>query len=209
MAFNGHLLLLVVATGLFVRLWSTNDRPRTPVVVRTPSRSAPTMPPPQPHAPNRGVSVDEVALTSPDDSPREEIWTVATCPIPLPAGIEAGVYRVVDETGRVARLELTAPSPVPAADSQAGPADFQTVTVDSRRWYFIRLQLADSQAKNASEVGAAAVPAVSDSAPIQTACANRKFDFTGYESPLAPSVTEAPASVTEFRPESPDLPETE
>src|SRR4029079_10838208 len=108
MTINEQRLLLVVASGLFVRLWSTNDRQRPPAVWRTPSRSASTMPPPQPVAAGQAVEVPAhvVSTESSAASAIEEVWTAGTCPIPLPTGIVAGVYRVVNDSGRVARLEL-------------------------------------------------------------------------------------------------------
>jgi hypothetical protein len=153
--------------------------------------------------------VQELAAAILGDPAREESWTAATCPIPLPEGLKAGVYRVVEDTGRIAHLILTESVGAVVAESQTGAVDLPTVVVNSRRWYFIRLQLTDGNQRNAKEGAAAGTPACRDSEPIQTACANRKFDFTGYESRMEPSVTDAAEGVPEFRPETPALPEVE
>ena len=213
MTINGHLLLLVVAAGLFTRLWSTNDRPRPPAVWRTPSRAVSTMPPPQPVAADCDIPLHTVSTTKSAEATHEEVWTAANCPIPLPAGMDAGTFRVVDDTGRVARLVLTSPVPAVDADALPGSDDIQTLTVDSRRWYFIRLQspVARTILDCKMEVGAIAPIAPLDADPIRTACANRKFDFTGFETPTnfnAAPVNAAPLT-EDFRPESPALPVTE
>jgi hypothetical protein len=208
MTINGHLLLLVVATGLFVRLWSTNDRPRPPVVWRTPSRATSTMPPPQPAAADCDVSVHTVARTSESDILHEEVWNDSTCPIPLPAGIDTGEYRVVDDTGRVAKLVLAAPIPTTCTDTVPRSADWQTTTIESRRWYFIRLHTPVARTTLDCEMEFEQV-SQSDSAavePIRTACTNRKFDFSGFDD-AANSDAARPAE--DFHPESPALPVTE
>ncbi len=203
MTINGHLLLLVVATGLFVRLWGTNDRQRPPAVWRTPNRAASTLPPPQPVAAGRDTLAQVVSTTSFGNSSQEEVWTAANCPIPLPAGMDAGTFRVVDDTGRVARLVLVEPVAA-VVGSLSGSADIQTMSVNSRRWYFIRLQtpVARATLDCEAEVGISIPPAD----PLRTACANRKFDFTGFDA-SASSATTQPAA--EFRPEAPALPVTE
>ena len=208
MTINGHLLLLVVASGLFVRLWSTNDRQRPPAVGRTPNRVASTMPPPQPIAADRDIPAHVVSTISRGDSSQEEVWTAATCPIPLPAGIDAGTFRVVDDTGRVARLVLSERESVEVAGPQTGAADLQTMTLDSRRWYFIRLQtpVARTTDTGAPEVGTIVPPVSADEVSVRTACANRKFDFTGFD---AQTESGAVVSQKEFRPESPALPTAE
>src|SRR5580765_7012787 len=102
MTINGHLLLLVVATGLFVRIWSTNDqsrprsmtRPQTAAAWRLDEESA---------KPVTAVMHQPVSVSVSAKGTAEEIWTRDNCPIPLPAGITGGSYRVVDDTGCVAR----------------------------------------------------------------------------------------------------------
>ncbi|HEY3968757.1 MAG TPA: hypothetical protein VGM05_29685 [Planctomycetaceae bacterium] len=211
MTINGHLLLLVVATGLFVRLWGTNDRQRHPAVWRTPNRAASTLPPPQPVAADRDIPAQFVSTTSGGDSTPEEVWTASTCPIPLPAGMDAGTFRVVDDMGRVARLVLTAPV-ASIVDSFSGSADIQTMSVNSRRWYFIRLQTPVARTTLECEVeGGTSAPAANvDAAPLRIACVNRKFDFTGFDATASSTASSTAAqSVEEFRPESPALPATE
>lgn len=207
MMINGHLLLLVVATGLFVRLWGTNDRQRPPAVCRTPNRAASTMPPPQPVAADRDIPVQVVSTTSTGECPQEEVWTAATCPIPLPAGIDAGLFRVVDDTGRIARLILT-DRVSSVAGSLSGSADIQTMTVDSRRWYFIRLQtpVARTALDCEVDVGTSLPSASTGVNPLRLASANRKFDFTGFD---AQASSDRAQPTEEFRPDSPALPVTE
>jgi hypothetical protein len=99
--------------------------------------------------------------------------------------MQNGVYRVVDDAGRVARLEIA--RSLAAAESARAPAcssEFNVITVGPRRWYFIRLQTPGCKPKVANE------PAVPHDISAQTQatgnshspCLNRKFDFTGYVS---------------------------
>src|SRR5262245_58260846 len=136
MTINGRLVLLVVATGLFVRVWMANERPRVRNRVTTRSQATCWMPPPDPApraaaAPARSeeVVVRPAAVATKAASAAEETWTEYDCPIPLPAGIGSGIYRVVDETGRVARLEI---DPSRFADQLIGtvasPTDFLMTT---------------------------------------------------------------------------------
>jgi hypothetical protein len=139
----------------------------------------------------------------------EERWTETNCPIPLPAGIGSGIYRVVDDTGRVARLEIAPATTRDPAFGLAAVSDFLITTSGTSRWYFIRLQAA---AVPLFVVQAPDLP-VEDSAPnsVESSatgderplCTNRKFDFTGYVESnwmAAPEVEELAS------PEPPDLP---
>ena len=201
MIINGRLLLLVVVTALFVRVWSVNssraghsaDGARLSVSQNLGPWHA-IQPVRRPVLMTQAVSVAMHHAVG-----REEIWTVKDAPIALPAGIAPGAYRVVDDTGRVAHLEI-------AADHQHNiaahtvPADFHMTTVGARRWYFIRLQAA-------IVTGAVvpAAPAVHEEARVERpAFTNRKFDFTGY----CPAGSSIATVAEEFRPESPDLPVT-
>lgn len=102
-------------------------------------------------------------------SAAEEVWTPRTAPVPLPQMLSAGIYRVVDDTGRVARLEVTQVAAAQPGETAAEP-DLCVSTVGNRRWYFIRLHSAQGTA-----------PLVTSQAETLPR-ANRKFDFTGYES---------------------------
>src|SRR5579872_1501516 len=141
MTINGRLLLLLVVTGLFIRVWTANHSPRLSASNRSQTAGAMWLPQPAPRAADCNVAVRRVSITTRLPMTVEETWTLTTCPIPLPDGIAVGVYRVVDDTGRMARLEI-APSLASAKDASApGLApDFYLTTVTSRRWYFIRLQ---------------------------------------------------------------------
>ncbi|MGE5193538.1 MAG: hypothetical protein ACM3U2_13675 [Deltaproteobacteria bacterium] len=229
MNINGRLLLLVVATGLFVRVWMVNDRPRARNHPPTRPQIASRMPPPDPATATRPgrVVARPVSLTSAlaatrEDSLRipnsafripippaaavEEIWTLTTCPIPLPAGLGSGVYRVVDDTGRVARLEI-APSPAAAQEASASfvTPEFSMTTAGSSRWYFIRLQMPVAvwpivHSPEAPVSDSATDSATGDERPL---CTNRKFDFTGY---VDLNWAGAPDPEEIARPEPPDLP---
>src|SRR5579872_7483105 len=194
MTINGHLLLLIVATGLFVRVWSANDQSRSRFVTRGRSSAAVASPPnPSPIRPGRVVAQQTTsattcsAMTSAHASD-EQTWTRENCPIPLPAGITGGSYRVVDDTGRVARLDIAAADAetlgeilreILGTNSREVPADFYTTSVGTRRWYFIRLQTAtilDAVDGGDSSTDVVAAETASGPQPFL----NRKFDFTGY-----------------------------
>ena len=216
MTINGRLLLLVVATGAFVRVWSANDQSRSRPVMRTQSQAAVACPPnPKPVASGTAAMHQPVSATVSVAVTDEEAWTVADCPIPLPAGITAGSYRVVDDTGRVARLEVAAAlGSVADASRREVSADFHLTSIGGRRWYFIRLQTPIAlETPTATEMSAALLDASSDAAreaasePCQFQ--NRKFDFTGYVTSSQPA--DAPTGVESVseeiaRPDPPELP---
>ena len=203
MAINGHLVLLIIVTGLFVRLWSSNDRHGPDLSWRGPNRAVVTKAPPQPQAPIDQTPVRHISniQSSHSELAVEEIWNRSNCPLPLPAGLSAGEYRVVNDAGRMARLVLDSSSQ--PTESNGISADLQTVNVGNQRWYFIRLQTAVAVERSNISVDEQAnnVPNPIDAEPIRVA-ANRKFDFTGYELPSA----EVPPQSGEFQPESPALP---
>jgi hypothetical protein len=242
MTINGHLLLLVLATGAFVRVWNANSHLQISSVARTtrqmavasaaepaPLASA-TAPVPQSKGVHQTVSASVTTA-----APAEENWTAANCPIPLPTGISAGTYRVVDDTGRVARLEIAGTDDATVdTNRQAIPnrrevlrrevpsrrevlrrevaVDFNIVSIGTHRWYFIRLQAPvaiDMREKSENEIGAAEIDIESDACPFR----NRKFDFRGYETSSQPDESDIGASVVGellgeeiTRPDSPDLP---
>lgn len=161
---NGRLLLLFAATGLFAHVWSANDR----ALDRNRARNA--------------TSVMTVTQQIPV---LEEAWTANSCPVPLPGEIEGGAYRVIDDTGRVARLEI-APACTSAAIAGTPPSspEIYVITVGPRRWYFVRLQTPGCQRELATAPAITKEtskenPAVESCRPP---CLNRKFDFTGYAS---------------------------
>jgi hypothetical protein len=209
MTINGHLLLLVAATGLFVRVWNANGQTKFSPVTSARIQPAIARPlQPQPVATSTAVVHLPVSVSTQTTGPAEEVWTVGNSPIPLPAGIAAGNYRVVDDTGRVARLEIAAADiATDAASSSEAAADFYLMNVDNRRWYFIRLQ-----SPVAVDVRNGARDAVSDSAPETegTGCPflNRKFDFSGYDTSSLSDESTVDESATEeiARPDPPELP---
>ena len=175
MKINGRFLLLAVATGLFIRLWSNADggRPRgaatTPPshVVQSgggstsllkeppaggthpatiphgePATSPPTTSPTskpvetataKPVAPTPAAAPPgtPVRITEPG---RVEDWTLERSPFRLPA-LSEGTWRVVDDTGRVALLNI----PAGRGTGAGTVGEFHVHPVGGVRWYFIRL----------------------------------------------------------------------
>jgi hypothetical protein len=230
MNINGRLLLLVVATGLFVRVWMVNDRPRSRNHAPMRTQTAIRMPPPDPTLAVRAgevvarpisiVSQPAVPVERPLSTPHspfrfrsflpalvEETWTESNCPVPLPAGICSGVYRVADDTGRVARLVIAVSTAVTVdAVAPVVDPDLYMMTVGSSRWYFIRLQqmsVAELPAVPPPDQPAREFTVLSATGQDRPWCTNRKFDFTGYV-PLGGSG--APDAEEIAHPEPPDLP---
>lgn len=190
MTINGRLILLVIATGLFIRVWTTNDRasrPRSRTVSKTriSAQHSASPPNPAPTALVRGVSSMPVSVESSRIGSPEETWTERACPIDLPAGISPGAYRVVDDSGRVARLEIGAPDSGPRETNPAQAENYIT-TAGVRWWYFIRLrewiELPPPASSGASDETAAATPEASSSSSVDSSARfnNRKFDFGRY-----------------------------
>jgi hypothetical protein len=205
---NGRLLLLVVAMGLFVRVWTANDRPRPRARFRTSDRISGMVTGPHPDSVVGGDSVPTVAVSVTKESMRfaEEDWTENNCPISLPAGIAAGSYRVVDDTGRVAHLEV-APSAAVSQNVRASVAnpEFYVLADGASRWYFVRLR--ESVASEPEIPAPQALEVIGEGPSTLSLChrpfTNRKFDFTGYvdENWLALPMNDEIAC-----PEPPDLP---
>lgn len=209
MTINGRLLLLVVATGLFVRVWTVNDRAARGL---NPSRSSrqvvrnDTQVSPATFAVARRVACRSISSTVLSTPSPEEAWTSTSCPIPLPAGVISGAYRVVNDMGRVARLDI-APSlaPVQNASAPVMAPEFYVTTIGSRRWYFIRLQLPVDQQPTVQLPDVAQKDSDHSPAAIQivSPCTNRKFDFTGY---VTTNGLAEPAIEEIAFPEPPDMP---
>jgi hypothetical protein len=229
MSTNGRLLLLVLVTGLFVRVWMVNNRTRLRNLPATRSQVAIRLPPPDPTEAARArdvvvrpVSIVRQSIDPVDEAFRppisifripgfshaatEETWTATNCPIPLPAGIGNGAWRVVDDTGRVARLEIASSSASnPSTGAPVAEPDFCMTTVGSARWYFIRLpqpviaELPVVPLPQEPAYGATTHSATGAERPLFT---NRKFDFTGY----VPQIWDASDPEEIARPEPPDLP---
>jgi hypothetical protein len=206
MMINGRLLLLVAVTALFVRVWSGNSGRHGQSVSRAhPALSQNLGPWHAIHPVSRPVvAAHSVSATTHHDA-HEEVWTVTTSPIALPAGMAPGVYRVVDDTGRVARLEI-ASGHEHTAGSHVVPADFHMATIGARRWYFIRLQATTVTSAIAPALQPAQneTPLSEEARASRPAFTNPKFDFTGY----CPTGSAVETVAEEFRPESPDLPVT-
>ncbi|MFM8223316.1 MAG: hypothetical protein ACKOJF_30800 [Planctomycetaceae bacterium] len=179
MKINGRFLLLAVATGLFIRLWSNADGGRPRGTATTPPthvvqsggestsplkgpRAGGTNPASQPATIPHGEPTQSPPISTPTSRPAEtattrpvapapatvpsgtplqptepgrvEDWTLERAPFKLPA-LSEGTWRVVDDTGRVALLNIPA-----GRGSGAGTAgEFLVHPVGGVRWYFIRL----------------------------------------------------------------------
>lgn len=116
--------LLLLVTGLFAGMWSA-DGPDT--------RSAA-----QQQLARRGSSPRAMQLITARPSNRLLGLPVVPTPakvIPLPKGITAGTYLIVDQHGRSERMTID------SKPSRSGrPSDQYLVRQGSNRWHFIRLQ---------------------------------------------------------------------
>lgn len=209
MSINGRLLLLLVVVGLFVRVWKTNEHPRTRPYERSRSHAAERALP----APIATTAAAQVALpvtnraNVTEQSVNEEIWTVDTAPIPLPAAIAAGDYRIVSDSGRVGRLTIEANT-----TPRQGTIEMFSVVSGTERWYLIRLSSDGATAQTDAAEDAATIA----DAPIEAELApetheplpRRKFDFNGYTAVPEPVAPPAAVVVTEqaSRPLPPELP---
>src|SRR5262245_5433007 len=140
MTINGHLLLLVAATGLFVRVWAANDRAHH---LRTGNRVAQFAISPTLVREGERRTTYWPASTRTRTTSLEDVWTSDSSPIPLPAGIQSGVYRVASDTGRVARLEIAAP--LTTGGNASSFPEFWVTTFGAQQWYFIRLRAPECQ----------------------------------------------------------------
>jgi hypothetical protein len=231
----GRALLLLITTGLFVRVWSDNARPyseqpqRRPQSVAEGFHRAEHIVRRAPIYAQRVPAGHELALAkATTGTPTEPvIWRAATAPIPLPAGIAPGAYRVASDAGQVALLTIdtrpNAPQALSDARQNAQPAassEFYVVTYGQSRWYFIRLATtfaADADAP-AAEVPAAEVPATTGGAAIDyrkspAAALPERWQFIGRPvdaSEMISSVLTMSADggpIENARPDPPALPE--
>ena len=120
--------LLLLVTGLFAGMWSA-DSPdgRSPAQKQIARRSStPRL------IPDR--KVNQVA-------PKVVRLSAATTDttIPLPPGITAGKYMVVDQSGMTQWLSVSSNSQTKAATENYVPVDQYTVREGERRWHFIRI----------------------------------------------------------------------
>ena len=209
MTINGRLLLLVVATGLFVRVWMANDRPRSRAYRRMPDRISALVTGPHPDSTGRWHSAATVAMTKAPHSAGcgEERWTAHDCPIALPAGIAAGTYRVVADSGRVARLDYERALAGTDEGTTVANPEFYVIVDGSHRWYIIRLKETTTAQPDFTVPEAVDVygSAVAEHSLNHREFANRKFDFTGY---VDAKWLDTPVRGTDeiACPEPPDLP---
>jgi len=208
MKINGRLLLLAVVTGLFMRIWSEAGLHRevgTPGTQRTVSAAVsalPAAPVPSP------VIASLLSKTAPagDQAGQAEEWIGRSAPIALPQGLTAGTWRVVDDTGRVARLELPE-GQFPAHEGQQ--SEFHVASIEGQRWYFIRLNSPERIAAGRPVLEAASTPVVQpavDAAPVTVDAGDPGSPVAGGElvqevvDPAPPAVVEpaAPRSDEHF-----------
>ena len=149
---NGRVFLLIAVTGLFIRIWNERDRGHD-----------------LPAATTRRTSVTQALPTV---SVAEEVWTSTTCPIQIPEHLGVGIYRVVNDLGQVASLEIAVEHAIPQAVHEAGNVFVHSAS--DRTWYFIRLRHPALPQK------VTAANAEIPSLATRPQFANRKFDFTGY-----------------------------
>lgn len=186
MKINGRLLLLAVVTGLFMRIWSEtgarsgSDR----VAVVRPAPAAVSLPQPVVETTDRPVEPDlkvTAAVPTVELSLQHEDWTPHSAPIALPQGLSAGTWRVVDDTGRVARLELPV-GQFPVHQQQQ--TEFHVTTIDGQRWYFIRLNSPERIASGQPVLEAASTPApppACDESPVTVEAGNPGNPLAGGE----------------------------
>lgn len=201
MNINGRLLLVLCAVALFVRVWSTNDRhrpvrsPRPAAVSKTiprgPASPAKKLTAARPIGLIQGTVVDE----RPAAIAAEETWTAQTAPFELSPGLAAGTYRVVSDSGRVARLTI------PASGERrecASSLDVLSISTATERWYLIRLKT--------ERVANREVPAVGSSEPFPTAIDSMLVPSIPSTRPSVALSESLPAAAVESAPES--LPES-
>jgi hypothetical protein len=163
MFYHGRLPLLVLASMMFMRVWTANDRTGTPRIGaadRLKSRQQAAA-----SAQARAETAVQETVAGPVSVQGAFIqqWTESDAPFVLPRGIAAGEFSVVDDTGRVGRLAIRGAQNAAAADQGQRNDEFHVIADSGRRWYLVRLKAAAI----ASQPAAPRVP-------------NRKFDFSGY-----------------------------
>lgn len=209
MKINARLILMMVVIGLFVRVWKTNEHPRTRPVERSRHQAAEKVVKPAIVA----AEVEQPALTVSAKVTRdepiaiEELWTVESSPIPLPAGMAEGSYRAVSDSGRIARLVIAGNESSREIETATPVTELLTLVVRGERWYLVRLKT-EPTAKRAALVPSATT---SDATPIEPLLApsdelptgNRKFDFTGYVTAPSPALEGLEQAA---RPAPPEMP---
>lgn len=195
---NGRLVLLIVAAAVFVRLWMPMKQAPYPPKVTQARQRVSIHPAAQITA--RGLvrvaasavsknhaSAPETARSGEDGpsigAPQQiEHWTEASSPIALPPDLEPGSYRVIDQSGRVALLEVRAPAETFGCRTAPTAApEFFVIRNDSTTWYFVRLTIPGTfTASRPVEPEVPPVPVPEYTLP-EPAIGNRKFDFTGYD----------------------------
>ena len=213
MKINGRLLLILCAVALFIRVWNVNDRrPARTALTGVAAVTAPRQPETrQPMPPLHRTAKKGEPLPAKSDLPPsggEEMWTAESAPFQLPEGLPPGAYRVVSESGRVARLTIGATA---NGKGKEVVPDFLAISTASDRWYVIRLKV-PSVRPSFSAAWNDRLPSVPDiPLPPTDAMPNRKFDFSGYAAPepieaVAPAAPVGATIEQAERPSPPELP---
>lgn len=131
---NARVFLLVLVTGLFMAIWNGDQNAMQAALARREQARA------------LRIALAETSVRS--DS--GVLAAVAAEPltgadeVPLPAGIHAGTYQAVSQTGVVRMVE------VPTDDRSNATATREFYISDDAegvRWYFVRIQPSQSQVK--------------------------------------------------------------
>jgi hypothetical protein len=124
--------LLLLVTGLFAGMWSTdgtNDQGSSEQITVRRGARGPAVAGTSPHQLRNGHR-PSVRLTR---------TNVRSC-VPLPHGIAAGNYLVVDQFGSTQLRTVTASEAFPSGKIERHvAADLYTVRIGQNRWHFIRL----------------------------------------------------------------------
>jgi|GEM_PF-2888513 len=149
---NTRVILLAVATGLFIATWKAADQ-HSPTASQTARSVSPLRyllagRQQNPAAHRRGSHAHDAetplwAQVTAAGSAREQLPLISLrlftdLPVPLPHDIQPGVYRVVSDDGYVSTLMIGARDVVADATSTSENALYQR-EVAGVRWFFIRL----------------------------------------------------------------------
>lgn len=124
--------LLLLVTGLFAGMWSTDSPDERTAAQKQLARLASTP--------------CTVATTPPENAFARNVsfsGRLDTRAVPLPKGIAPGNYLVVNQAGLTQRLTITAHHGV--AEDNYAPVDQYSVRSGNFRWHFIRLDQALEQ----------------------------------------------------------------
>lgn len=120
--------LLLLVTGLFAGMWSTDSPDERTAAQKQLARLAST---PCSIALNQTAPRNDVARNASFSG------RLDTRAVPLPKGIAPGNYLVVNQSGMTQRLTITAHHGV--SEDNFTPVDQYSIRIGNARWHFIRL----------------------------------------------------------------------